>query len=145
MRSRSGEASAAAPRIRLDKWLWAARFYKTRSLAKQAIDGGRVHVNGARAKASKDVQVGDTLALSRGSVSQTVVVEALSARRGSASIAAGLYAETAASLRARAERSEQRRMERAGMHAPQRRPDKRERRQLRALRGAGNDAGGSAE
>ena len=76
------------PRVRLDKWLWAARFYKSRSLAKTAIDGGKVHLNDGRVKAAKEVGVGDTLTITRGDAVQTVVVTAVAERRGSATIAA---------------------------------------------------------
>ena len=121
-------------RVRLDKWLWAARFYKTRSLAKTAIDGGKVHLNRARVKAAKEVAVGDTLAITRGDVVQTVVVVGIAERRGSASIAAELYSETEASIEQREARRAERRMQRAGLVVPKRRPNKRERRRLRELK-----------
>ena len=121
-------------RVRLDKWLWAARFYKTRSLAKTAIDGGKVHLNSARTKAAKEVAVGDTLAITRGDVVQTVVVVGIAERRGSASIAAQLYSETEASIEQREARRAERRMQRAGLTVPKRRPNKRERRRLRELK-----------
>lgn len=93
--------SAGEP-VRLDKWLWAARFFKTRSLAVEAIDGGRVSVNGDRAKPAKAVKLGDAIAVRRPPVEFHVVVTGLSDQRGSATIAATLYAETAES-RARRE------------------------------------------
>lgn len=120
--------------MRLDKWLWAARFYKTRSLAKTAIDGGKVHLNAARVKAAKEVKVGDTLAITRGETVQIVLVRALASRRGSATIAATLYAETAASIEQREARAADRRMQRAGLTVPKVRPNKHQRRRLRELK-----------
>ena len=128
-------------RVRLDKWLWAARFYKTRSLAKTAIDGGRVHLNDARVKAAKEVAAGDTLTITRGDSTQTVVVSAVAERRGGATLAATLYAETVASIDAREEIRAQRRMERAGLTVPKRRPNKHERRRLREMKTAPTDSG----
>ena len=126
-----------AERTRLDKWLWAARFFKTRGLAKTAIDGGRVHVNDVRVKAAKAVAVGDTLRITQGEVARTVVVTGLAERRGSASVAATLYAETAASLARREAERVERRLRNAGFSAPKQRPDKQQRRKLQALRNAG--------
>ena len=122
------------PRVRLDKWLWAARFYKSRSLAKTAIDGGKVHLNDARVKAAKEIGIGDTLTITRGDAVQTVVVTGIAERRGSATIAATLYNETTESIDARESIRAQRRMERAGLTMPKRRPSKRDRRQLRAVK-----------
>lgn len=124
----------ATDRIRLDKWLWAARFYKTRSLAKTAVEGGKVHLNGARAKAAKEVAPGDTLSITRGEVEQTVIVAAVSARRGSASIAATLYDETAESIDKREQHRAERRMLAAGLRVPKTRPNKRQRRALQGLK-----------
>jgi len=87
--------------LRLDKWLWAARFFKTRSLAAEAVSGGKVHLNGARVKAAKPVRVGDTLSIRQGPYERTVIVLGLSAQRRPAPEAALLYEETEAS---RAER-----------------------------------------
>ena len=84
-------------RVRLDKWLWAARFYKTRGLAADAIDGGKIDVNGARAKRSKLVQVGDEVCVRQSPFEHVVHVRGVSDRRGPASVAATLYEETAAS------------------------------------------------
>lgn len=128
--------AGASARVRLDKWLWAARFYKTRSLAKTAIDGGKVHLNGTRAKAAKEVAVGDTLVITRGDATQTVAVTALADRRGSAAIAATLYAETEESINTREAIRAQRRMERAGLTVPARRPSKQDRRRLREMKTA---------
>ncbi len=98
------------PGIRIDKWLWAARFYKTRSLATDDIHKGRVQVNGNEVKPARDVKPGDTVAMRHGSLTRTVVVRALSDRRGPAPEAQQLYAETEESLRLRAEAQELRRM-----------------------------------
>lgn len=132
----SGTAPAArtrAARVRLDRWLWAARFFKTRTLAKAAIDGGKVQLHGARAKPAKEVAVGDEVRIRVGAVVRTVVVTGVAERRGSATVAATLYAETVASLAQREAASAARRVARAGTAAPPRRPTKRQRRQLRAL------------
>jgi ribosome-associated heat shock protein Hsp15 len=88
-------------RVRLDKWLWAARFYKTRSLAADAIAGGKVEVNGDRAKRARPVQLGDEIHVRQGPYHQTVVVRELSGRRGPAVEAAGLYQETEESRKGR--------------------------------------------
>ena len=93
---------------RIDKWLWAARFYRTRGKAKEAIDGGKVHINGTRAKPSKELNIGDMLELTQGWDEKTVVVKALSDVRRSAQIAQELYAETAASLAKRERIAEER-------------------------------------
>jgi ribosome-associated heat shock protein Hsp15 len=122
---------AAAPSVRLDIWLWAARFFKTRSLAKQAIEGGKIEINDAPAKPSKGVHAGDRLAIRRGEEAFVVDVVALSEQRGSASVAQALYRETDASRTAREALAEQRRMQ--GRAAPASKPDKRARRLIRAL------------
>lgn len=118
-------------RVRLDKWLWAARFMKTRSLAVQAISSGKVQVNGAVAKASRELQPGDLVRLSLPGLTREVSVLALSAQRGPANVAQALYAETEASLAARAAAAKSRRLgvEPALAHA-EGRPTKRDRRQL---------------
>ena len=129
----STPAVDGAEGVRLDKWLWAARFFKTRSLAKAAIDGGKVHVHGVRGKASKEVKVGDELRVTRGQIVQTVVVTGLAERRGSATLAATLYVEAPESVAKRQAEAAARRMARAGVVAPPRRPDKRQRRKLKAF------------
>ncbi len=124
-------------RVRIDKWLWAARFFKTRTLATEAVAGGRVHVNGARAKPSKDVQVGDRIELTVGQMPWHVEVTGLADRRGSASVAATLYTETPESIERRRVLSDQRRVAPpvgAGMGE---RPTKRDRRRLDDLTGRG--------
>ena len=128
-------ASPSAEKVRLDKWLWAARFYKTRTLAAGEIDKGRIKVNGQVAKASREPRVGDEIELRAGYDHKTVVVKALSAVRGPAPQAALLYEETAASLLARAHAAEQRRIApEPSQSLAQGRPTKRDRRQLQGLR-----------
>lgn len=120
--------------VRVDKWLWAARFFKTRSAATEAVGGGRVHVNGARVKPSRDVQVGDRIELRLGQLEWAVDVRALSDKRGPASVAAGLYEETPESRVAREQRSLELRLSRplgADLGA---RPTKQDRRRIEALR-----------
>jgi ribosome-associated heat shock protein Hsp15 len=92
---------APIDRVRIDKWLWAARFFKTRSQATEAVDGGKVEVNGARAKPAKDIKVGDELRIRLGPYEHRVVVRGLSDKRGSASVAHTLYEETPESVAAR--------------------------------------------
>jgi ribosome-associated heat shock protein Hsp15 len=119
--------------VRLDLWLWAARFYKTRSLAKHAIETGKVDVGGQRAKPSRVVRVGDAMRVMRGEEVFEVEVRGLSDTRGPASVAQTLYVESEAS-RARREASRATRAaERAGYQAPETKPDKRARRLIRAL------------
>jgi ribosome-associated heat shock protein Hsp15 len=118
-------------RLRIDKWLWAARFYKTRSLASDEIDKGRVAINGQEAKPAREVKVGDTVALRREGVTRTVVVKALSDMRGPAPVAQQLYEETAESLQQRTQAAEQRRFAREPALAIEHgRPTKRGRREL---------------
>ena len=113
---------------RMDKWLWAARFYRTRSLAKEAIEGGKVHCDGQRVKVSKEVKVGMTLDIRQGLNGKSVVVKALSEVRGSAAVAQQLYEETAASLAARDQHQADRRAQ--NLAHPDHRPNKKERRQI---------------
>jgi ribosome-associated heat shock protein Hsp15 len=96
--------------IRIDKWLWAARFYKTRSLATDDIHKGRVQVNGNDVKPARDVKAGDTVAMRLGNITRTVVVLAVSDKRGPAPVAQTLYGETAESIALRQQATEQRRM-----------------------------------
>jgi len=122
-------------RLRIDKWLWAARFYKTRSLASDEIGKGRVQVNGQEAKPAREVRVGDTVALRQAAVTRTVVVKALSDMRGPAPVAQQLYEETAESLSARQQATEQRRLAREpALSIEHGRPTKRERRELDDLK-----------
>ena len=119
--------------IRLDIWLWAARFFRTRSLAKQAIETGKVEVGGQRAKASRTVRVGDVLEVARGEERFEVAVLALGAQRGAAAVARALYAESEESRLRREQARAQRAAERNGYRAPEHKPDKRARRLIRAL------------
>jgi ribosome-associated heat shock protein Hsp15 len=122
--------------VRLDKWLWAARFFKIRGLATEAVTGGRVHLNDARVKPSKDVRVGDTVEVTIGEVQRTVLVTGVSDRRGPASVAATLYEETPDSVAAREQLAGERRLARAPGADSGARPTKQARRRLDALRGS---------
>lgn len=115
-------------KVRIDKWLWAARFYKTRSIAKQAIEGGKVHVDGQRAKASKEIATGATLTIRQGWDQQEVEVLALSDQRRGADVARTLYRETEASIARREQASAERRAGDAGIRGE--RPNKKQRRQI---------------
>ncbi|HSX62970.1 MAG TPA: RNA-binding S4 domain-containing protein [Tahibacter sp.] len=124
---------AISESVRLDVWLWAARFFKTRSLAKSVIEAGRVEVNGASAKPSRAVRVGDVLHIARGEDRYEIAVLALSDQRGPASVAQTLYRESDESRQARAAAAERRRLEATGYAKPATKPDKRARRLIRAL------------
>jgi ribosome-associated heat shock protein Hsp15 len=117
---------------RLDKWLWAARFYKTRSLASDAVSGGHVRINGVRCKAARAVQVGDEIRITKGSTQFTIRVDALSDKRGSAQQASKLYTETEQSIEQRELMRAQRKLNAMANPHPARKPDKRQRRKLRA-------------
>jgi ribosome-associated heat shock protein Hsp15 len=123
------EAGASAPRVRLDKWLWAARFYKTRGLAAEAIDAGHVKVGGERVKPSRPLKAGDRVSIARGGLVREVDVLALAERRGTAVEAQRLYAETAESASAREAENARRRGD-ALPNAGRERPTKRSRRRL---------------
>lgn len=114
-------------RVRLDKWLWAARFYKTRAIAKQAIEGGKVHCQGVRTKPGKEIEVGAELQLRQGMDEKTVVVKALSEQRRGAPEAQLLYEETAASIEQRERLAQQRKSQPRHWPTPTR-PDKKQRR-----------------
>jgi ribosome-associated heat shock protein Hsp15 len=116
--------------IRIDKWLWAARFFKTRALAAEAVNGGKVHLNGQRIKPAKDVRIGDELRITRGEEAFIVTVQALSSQRGPAAQAAALYQETEASRVAREAQREQRRLMAQTAPVAPRRPSKRDRRHI---------------
>lgn len=124
---------ASPPALRLDIWLWAARFFKTRGLAKQAVETGKVQVGGQRAKPSRAVRVGDAVVVARGEETFEIEVRGLSDQRGPASVAQALYTESDASRQRRETALAERRAARAGYQAPQTRPDKRARRLIRAL------------
>lgn len=119
--------------VRLDLWLWVARFYRTRALAKQAIETGKVDVAGQRAKPSRSVRIGDALVVARGEERFEIEVLALSDMRGPASVAQALYRESAASLLAREQSRAMRAATRNGFRPPDTKPDKRARRLIRAL------------
>ena len=127
-------------RLRIDKWLWAARFYKTRSLAVEEIDRGRVEINGQETKPAREVKVGDTVAIRRDGMTRTVVVKGLSGARGPAPVAQQLYEETPDSIRERERFAEQRRYAREpSLSIEHGRPTKRGRRDLdEAQRGWGD-------
>ncbi|RZI93552.1 MAG: RNA-binding S4 domain-containing protein [Variovorax sp.] len=127
-------------RLRIDKWLWAARFFKTRSLAAEEIGKNRVQVNGEVAKASREVKPGDTVSMRAGPLTRTVSVRGISAQRGPAPVAQQLYEETADSLAAFARARELRRMgTEPGLSIEQGRPTKRDRRQLDDAAGGWGD------
>jgi ribosome-associated heat shock protein Hsp15 len=121
--------------VRIDRWLWAARFFRTRSLAKSAVAGGKVYVDDQRIKPAKELRVGQTVRINKDGVLFTVMVQKLSEQRGSATIAQTLYEETANSIEQRQATISERRMSRAGLHIPAQRPNKRDRRARNQLRG----------
>lgn len=127
------EPPAAAQTVRLDLWLWAARFFRTRALAKQAVDTGKVEVGGQRAKPARSVRVGDDLRVERSGEVFEVQVLGLSDVRGPAPVAQALYAESEESRSRREAARELARAERSGYRAPESKPDKRARRLIRAL------------
>jgi len=120
-------------RLRIDKWLWAARFFKTRSIAKTAIEGGKVHIDGQRVKVSREIGVGDIVVVKQGWDEKEIEVMALSDRRGPASEAQQLYVETERSIARRAKEAEARKAAGA-MARPAQRPGKHERKALERLR-----------
>jgi ribosome-associated heat shock protein Hsp15 len=117
-------------KLRLDKWLWAARFFKTRSLCKQAIEGGKVHVNGQRVKVSKDVTVGDSIRVRQGYDDKDIVVQALSDQRKGAPEAQNLYQETHESIAKREAEALARKAAGGLIGRSEHKPNKRERRQI---------------
>ena len=112
------ESRPKQEKLRVDRWLWAARFFKTRSLAKSAIENGKIELNGNRIKASKEIAQGDLLSVRRGDTVQVVKVLALTDKRGSATIAQGLYEETEQSILERAIVTEKKKIIRAGYSSP---------------------------
>ncbi|NNH01178.1 S4 domain-containing protein [Acinetobacter sp. ANC 5414] len=114
--------------MRVDKWLWAARFFKTRSISKAAIEGGKVHHNGERVKVSKEVRVGMELTIQQGFERKIIVIKALSANRGAAPIAQQLYEETEVSIAKRELLATQRKLH--NLARPEHRPSKKDRRQI---------------
>jgi ribosome-associated heat shock protein Hsp15 len=120
--------------VRIDKWLWAARFFKTRSLASQAVAGGKVQLNGARVKPARAVKRGDRLEIHKAGFEFVVTVLELSERRGPATEARALYQESEDSMQRRQQLREQQRLAAASAPRPQTRPDKKARRQLRNMK-----------
>ncbi|MEG3110806.1 MULTISPECIES: ribosome-associated heat shock protein Hsp15 [Pantoea] len=125
--------------VRLDKWLWAARFYKTRSIAREMIEGGKVHYNGQRSKPSKLVELNAELTLRQGNDERTVVIMDVSDQRRPASEAQQLYRETDASIEKREKMAQARKMNALTMPHPDRRPDKKERRDLMKFKLSGDE------
>ena len=125
------EVTETDKQVRLDKWLWAARFFKTRSLAAQAVNGGKVQVNGNRARSSRIVQVGDIVRVRRGEVEFTLTVLALSLYRRPAVEARLLYEESGQSIQLRQEAAQMRSLQAAGQTMPAKKPEKRDRRKIR--------------
>ena len=121
--------------VRIDKWLWAARFYKMRKLATEAVKGGHISINNVRCKPSKLVQMGDEVFIQKEHETFTVIVTGLADKRGSAKVAQGLYIETPESMKFRDEQNEQHKFQAYFAPSPDKRPDKRERRKIQQLKG----------
>ncbi|MDO4450084.1 MAG: S4 domain-containing protein [Moraxella sp.] len=123
-------------KVRADKWLWAARFFRTRTLAKEAIEGGKVHMQGQKIKTSKELQVGDVLTIRQGHASvaeqKTIAITALSDTRGNATIAQTLYQETEESIATREFFAEQRKLQ--NLARPSTKPDKKQRRDIKKFK-----------
>lgn len=132
MKNQTNQEPQTLNKVRADKWLWSARFFKTRTLAKEAIESGKVQMNGQKIKTSKELQVGDTLSIRQGSATlneqKTIVIKALSETRGSATIAQTLYSETDESIATRAFFAEQRKLQ--NLARPTTKPDKKQRREI---------------
>lgn len=127
------EVTDSDKQVRIDKWLWAARFFKTRTLAAQAVSGGKVQVGGSRVRSSRIIQIGEIVRIRRGEVEFTITVLALSSCRGPATQARLLYEESEESIRLRQEAAQARALLAAGQATPAKRPDKRDRRKIRAF------------
>jgi len=117
-------------KVRIDKWLWAARFYKTRSIAKQNVEGGKVHYDGQRVKASRTVEIGKQIKVRQGLDDKTITVLGISAKRLSAPLAQELYEESEESIEKRTAEAQNRKDMNAQILAPQKRPDKKQRRDI---------------
>ncbi|WP_435214193.1 RNA-binding S4 domain-containing protein [Luminiphilus sp. nBUS_16] len=126
-------------KVRVDKWLWAARFFKTRSLAKAAIEGGKVQLDGQRVKVSREIAIGDRLTIRQGWDEKEITIRSLSDQRGPAAVAQALYEESEESV-ARREKEALLRRAAGGLNKPNHRPDKHERRQISRLRRGGGPA-----
>ena len=118
-------------KVRLDKWLWAARFYKTRAIASEAVSGGKVHLSGRRIKPSRNVKIGDCFEIRRGYECYEIIVTELDDRRGSACAAQALYRETETSIEKRDRETEKRKLAMMQRPRSESRPDKKQRRQIR--------------
>lgn len=138
--SRNVNPESQQSAVRIDKWLWAARFFKTRSLASTAVKGGKVELDGHKAKPSSNVRAGQSLRVTKGEAVFEVDIDAVADKRGPASQAQALYTETEASVERRTEQAAERRAARLSMPRPSGRPDKKQRRQLRRFK-HGDDAG----
>ena len=121
-------------RLRVDKWLWAARFYKTRSIAKAAIEGGKVHLDGQRVKVTREITIGERLAIKQGWEEKEVIVKSLSDQRGPAPVAQMLYEETPESAQRREREAQARKAAGGEMARPVQKPGKHERKALEKLR-----------
>lgn len=128
--SKLGQQHHAASGVRADKWLWAARFYKVRNMASDAIKAGHVDINGERGKPAKLLHPGDIIHIRKDHLQWTITVTALAEKRGSASIAATLYHESALSMQQRAQQLAQQKSNTLHAPSPDKRPDKRQRRQI---------------
>ena len=117
--------------VRIDKWLWAARFFKTRNLATKAVSGGKIFVNGQRTKPSKLVVIGDELTIHKGQMEWEIHVLDLSGKRGPATVARTLYEETEESIQKRADQKQERSLFYAGQRMPAKKPGKRDRRKIK--------------
>ena len=120
--------------VRLDRWLWAARFFKSRAQAKKAVEAGHVELNGRRTKPAKETAPGDLLSIRRGFAKRLVVVKAVAEQRRNAAFAQTLYEETEESICAREAEAADRRLQRAGLSVPDRKPDRRARQALKRLK-----------
>jgi ribosome-associated heat shock protein Hsp15 len=130
MKDKTNPESSAQAKLRVDKWLWAARFFKTRSLAKAAIEGGKVHIDGQRIKVSKEISTGDMLTIRQGWDEKVIQVVALSGQRRGASEAQQLYSETQASIEKREAEAAARKAAGGMIDRPVKRPTKKQRRQI---------------
>ena len=123
--------------VRLDRWLWAARFFKSRAQAKKAVEAGHVELNGRRTKSAKEIAPGASLSIRRGFARSLVVVKAVAEQRRNAAFAQTLYEETEESIRAREAEAAARGLQRAGLAVPDRKPDRRARQALKKLKQEG--------
>ena len=133
MKNQTNQEPQTLNKVRADKWLWAARFFRTRTLAKEAIEGGKVHMNGQKIKTSKELHVGDTLTIRQGHASvqeqKTIIIKALSDNRGNAAKAQMLYTETDESIAIREFFAHQRKLQ--NLARPSTKPDKKQRRDIK--------------